>query len=286
MEWERLAVKYLITGGTGQLGTELTEMLKESGAEYVSFGSATLNIEDESQVKKILSEEKPDVVFHCAAFTAVDVAEDNIEKNWAVNVKGTENVAKVCKEIDCIMVYISTDYVFDGTSEDEYLENSPTNPLNEYGKAKLAGEKVVEETLDKHYIIRTSWVFGQYGSNFVYTMKRLSEKYDELTVINDQIGRPTWTVSLTKFMIHLTDTEQAYGTYHFSNQGTCSWYDFAVEILKDTNVKVKPILTKDYNQKAERPKRSIMSIDKALDTKILIPHWKDALTEFEQVIDK
>ena len=279
-------MKYVITGGTGQLGTELTKMLENLGWDFTSFDSSALNIENQEQVKNILFKEQPDVVFHCAAYTAVDAAEDEgKDRNWSVNVEGTKNVAEICRELNCQMVYISTDYVFDGVSNEEYKETDQTNPLNEYGKAKLAGEQIVKEIIEKHYTIRTSWVYGEYGANFVYTMKRLAETHSELTVIDDQLGRPTWTKNLAEFMIYLVETNQDYGTYHFSNLGSGSWFDFAKEILKDSKVRVEPILTRDYYQKAQRPKKSIMSLSKALNTGFVIPHWKDALSEFKQSIN-
>lgn len=274
-------VTYLITGGKGQLGTELTHLLETKKLPFISYGSDELNILDRKEVEKVLYKEKPTVVFHCAAYTAVDAAEENKDINWQVNVEGTRNVAEVCKELDILFVYISTDYVFDGQSTEEYTEGSPVNPLNEYGKAKLAGEKVVQESLDKYYIIRTSWVFGEYGSNFVYTMKRLAEEHDTLTVINDQRGRPTWTKTLAEFMLHLVQSNQAFGIYHLSNQGSCSWYEFAKEILKDKTVEVTPILTKDYPQKATRPKTVIMNLDKAINTGFKIQSWQEALNEFK-----
>lgn len=272
---------YLITGGTGQLGTELTELLKSKNIPAVSFSSEEMNILDKEQVKELMMKVKPTVVFHCAAFTAVDKAEDEQkELNWEVNVEGTKNVAEICKELNCTFIYISTDYVFDGETDSEYTEESAVNPINEYGKAKLAGEELVRQLLEKHYIIRTSWVFGEYGSNFVYTMKRLAQTNKVLTIVNDQVGRPTWTRTLAEFMIHLIRTKQEYGTYHLSNDGSCSWYEFAKEILKDEPVEVKPISSKEFPQKARRPKTSIMSLDKTKKTGFIITHWNDALHDF------
>lgn len=273
---------YLITGGTGQLGTELTKLLEYKKLPAISLSSDEMDILDKERVRDVIKKENPTIVFHCAAFTAVDNAEDEQKDlNWQVNVEGTRLVAEVCKELDVTLVYVSTDYVFDGQSNEEYSEESPTNPLNEYGKAKLAGEEVVKNLLDKYYIIRTSWVFGEYGPNFVFTMKKLAKKHDTLTVINDQIGRPTWTKTLAEFMLHLTATNQPFGIYHLSNQESCSWYEFAKAILKEDIVEVKPILTEDYPQKAIRPKTCIMNLNKALKTNFNIPTWQEALEEFE-----
>lgn len=276
---------YLITGGAGQLGTELSLLLENNKSPFIAYNSEEMNILNKKSIEKKISTEKPTVVFHCAAYTAVDKAEDDDkELNWVVNVEGTRNVAEVCKSFDIPFVYVSTDYVFDGQSSDEFKEDDDKHPLNQYGKAKLAGERVVLDTLDKYWIIRTSWVFGEYGNNFVFTMKKLAEKYDELTVIDDQIGRPTWTRTLAEFMLYLVEKNQPFGTYHLSNEGSCSWYEFAKEILKDEPVKVQPIKSKDYPQKAERPKISVMNLDKSKNTGFVIPHWKEALNQFKENI--
>ncbi|GEK88403.1 dTDP-4-dehydrorhamnose reductase [Alkalibacterium putridalgicola] len=272
-------MKALITGATGQLGQELQKYLTEIKVPYTAYGASEMDILDKDKVEKVISKDKPTVVFHCAAYTAVDKAEEETELNWVVNVEGTRHVAETCKNKDIPFVYISTDYVFDGKSEEMYKVDDQPNPINEYGKAKLAGEKVVQETLKKYYIIRTSWVFGEFGSNFVYTMKKLAKDRDELTIISDQIGRPTWTRTLSEFMIHLVETEQEYGTYHLSNEGTCSWYEFAKGILKDEAVAVKPIESKDYPQKAERPMHSVLDLSKSVKTGYDIPHWKKALSD-------
>src|SRR5699024_9369244 len=176
-------------------------------------------------------------------------------------------------------VYISTDYVYDGESSDEYKESDPLNPINEYGRAKLAGEEEVQKLLNKYYIIRTSWVFGKYGANFFHTMRRLAQNHKQLNVVSDQIGRPTGTNTLAEFMLHLVESKQPFGIYNLSNDGTCSWYEFAQEILKDNQVEIKPILSKDYPQEAKRPKNSVMCIEKAKNTNFEIPHWKTALKQ-------
>lgn len=200
--------------------------------------------------------------------------------NWQVNEDGTRNVAEAAKRVGAKMVYISTDYVFDGTNSDEYQVDDPTNPKNEYGKAKLAGEQAVKDALDDYYIIRTSWVFGKYGKNFVYTMLRLAKDHDKLTVVDDQFGRPTWTRTLAEFMIYLVDNDQPFGTYQLSNEGSCSWYEFASEILKDKDVEVAPVTSEAYPQKAYRPRHSIMNLDKAENTGFKILRWQEALQKF------
>lgn len=275
--------KILITGANGQLGSELRNLLDERGIAYDAFDSKGLDITDKQAVDAKFDALKPEVIYHCAAYTAVDNAEDEGKQaNWQVNEDGTRNVAEAAKRVGAKMVYISTDYVFDGANPNEYQVDDPTNPKNEYGKAKLAGEQAVKETLDDYYIIRTSWVFGKYGKNFVYTMLRLGKTHDKLTVVDDQFGRPTWTRTLAEFMTYLADNEQPFGTYQLSNEESCSWYEFAKEILRDEDVEVAPIPSEAYPQKAYRPRHSIMSLDKAEDAGFEIPSWRSALDEFKK----
>ncbi|MBM6615359.1 dTDP-4-dehydrorhamnose reductase [Desemzia sp. RIT804] len=273
----------LITGANGQLGSELKKLLAEKELAYVAAGSKDLDITDKSAVQQVFSDIKPSVVYHCAAYTAVDAAEDEgKEQNQLVNTTGTQNIAEAAEAVGAELVYISTDYVFDGTNEDEYTVDAPTNPQNEYGRAKLAGEKSVQEISSKAYIVRTSWVFGEFGNNFVFTMQRLAQTHPRLTVVSDQIGRPTWTRTLAEFMLHLTTTHQEYGLYHLSNGGHCSWYEFAKEILKGEAVEVAPVTSEEYPQKAYRPKHSIMDLSKARATGFDIPTWKEALLRFKE----
>lgn len=274
--------KILITGANGQLGSELRNLLDERGVAYDAFDSKGLDITDKQAVDDKFDSLKPAVVYHCAAYTAVDNAEDEGKQaNWQVNEDGTRNVAEAAKRVGAKLVYISTDYVFDGTNPGEYQVDAPTNPKNEYGKAKLAGEQAVKEALDDYYIIRTSWVFGKYGKNFVYTMLRLAKDHDKLTVVDDQFGRPTWTRTLAEFMTYLVDHDKAFGTYQLSNEGSCSWYEFASEILKDEKVEVAPVPSEAYPQKAYRPRHSIMSLSKAEETGFKIISWQEALIKFK-----
>ena len=273
----------LVTGGTGQLGSELIKLLDEKQVEYISVGSKELDIADGKSVYQFITELKPEVIYHCAAYTAVDAAEDEgKELNYSVNVKGTENVAKAAESVGAILVYISTDYVFDGTNQNEYKETDQTNPQNEYGRAKLAGEKIVKEQVSKHYIVRTSWVFGEFGKNFVFTMQRLAETHPKLTVVADQFGRPTWTRTLAEFVSYLIDIKAEYGIYHLSNEGSCSWYEFAKEILKDTAIEIAPVTSEEYPQKAIRPKHSVMDLSKAKSTGFEILTWQKALKSFKE----
>lgn len=277
----------LITGATGQLGSELRNLLDERNVAYDAFDSHGLDITDEETVMKKVEELQPKVIYHCAAYTAVDNAEDQYKAaNWQVNETGTQNIAQAAKKVGALLVYVSTDYVFDGTNPGEYKEDDPTNPKNEYGKAKLAGEEIVKQTLDNYYIVRTSWVFGKYGRNFVYTMLRLAKDHDRLTVVNDQFGRPTWTRTLAEFVTHLVDTKSPYGTYQLSNDDSCSWYEFAKEVLVDKDVEVAPVTSEEYPQKAYRPRHSIMSLEKAKATGYEIPTWQEALKEFMSDMDE
>lgn len=269
----------LLTGGNGQLGTELRHLLDEQGLEYISTDANEMDITDAENTMSFIKKLKPEIICHCAAYTAVDKAEDEgKELDEKINVTGTENVARAAKAVDATLVYISTDYVFDGTKKDDtYQVDDETNPQSEYGRTKLLGEQIVREKLDKYYIIRTSWVFGQYGNNFVFTMQNLAKTRDVLTVVNDQFGRPTWTRTLAEFMIFVVREQAPYGVYHLSNDHSCSWYDFAKEILKDTKVEVLPVDSTQFPQKAKRPKYSVMNLDKAKALGFDIPTWEEAL---------
>lgn len=270
--------KYLITGSNGQLGTELRKMMDDRGLAYTAYDAQEMDITEHDLTMETVKKDAPAVIFHCAAFTAVDPAEDEKKDlNWQVNVDGTRNVAEAAKAVGAKLVYISTDYVFDGTKQDEYQVDDQANPKNEYGRAKLAGENVVRQLLDDYYIVRTSWVFGKYGHNFVYTMLRLGQSHDKLTVVNDQVGRPTWTKTLAQFMLYLVDQQCAFGTYQLSNENSCSWYQFAKEILKNEAVEVSPVTSEEYPQKAYRPRHSVMSLQKAEATGFKIPSWQEAL---------
>ena len=274
-------MKYLITGANGQLGQELQRLLSERQLSFVAFDSHQLDITDREKVMSVFEQEKPDVVLHAAAYTKVDAAEDEArEINWQVNVEGTKNIADAAKKFDTKLVAVSTDYVFDGTNLGEYKEDAAVSPKNAYGRAKLAGELAVIESYADAYIVRTSWVFGEFGGNFVYTMQRLAESHSKLTVVNDQLGRPTWTRTLAEFMLHLIETKSEYGIYHLSNGGTATWYEFAKEILKDTSVEVMPVTSEEFPQKAYRPRHSVMSLEKSKSTGFKIISWQIALQKF------
>lgn len=276
-------MKILITGANGQLGTELRQLLDKRGVDYMATDSKQLDITKKMAVDTYFESNQPDVVYDCAAYTAVEAAEEEPGKtaNYAVNVSGTRNLAQAAEKIGATLVYISTDYVFDGTKSDMYLETDAVNPKNEYGLAKYQGEQAVREIMSHYYIVRTSWVFGKYGNNFVFTMMKLAQTHDKLTVVNDQIGRPTWTKTLAEFMGYAVEEKLTYGLYQLSNDDSCSWYDFACEILKDTQVQVEPVDSTAFPQKAYRPKHSVMSLNKVKATGFEIPTWQKALQDFK-----
>lgn len=271
----------LITGANGQLGTELRYLLDERGIEYIATDVAELDITNKTAVFEKFSEIKPQVVYHCAAYTAVDKAEDEGKAlDYQINVIGTKNIAEAANSVGATVIYISTDYVFDGSkAEGEYDVAEATNPQSEYGRTKREGELLIEKTAPNFYIVRTSWVFGNYGHNFVFTMQKLAQTHPKLTVVNDQFGRPTWTRTLAEFMTYLVDTKQAYGYYHLSNDNACTWYDFAKEILKDEDIEITPVTSEQFPQKAKRPQYSVLDLSKAKATGFEIPTWQEALSQ-------
>lgn len=274
-------MKILITGGNGQLGTELRHLLDERKQAYRSTDSKELDITNTAQVKQYFTDYQPDVVYHCAAYTAVDKAEDEgKEINQKVNVDGTRNIAQAAAAVDATVVYISTDYIFDGDKQATYAVDDQPAPRNEYGRSKYEGELAVQKYAKKYYIIRTSWVFGEYGHNFVYTMLNLAKTHDHLTVVNDQFGRPSWTRTLAEFMCYAVDQKLDYGIYHLSEEGSCNWYEFASTILADKNVEVAPVTSAEYPQKAWRPRHSILDLSKTEATGFKIPTWQEALKTF------
>lgn len=274
-------MKILITGANGQLGTELRHLLDSRGETYRATDSGELDITDADAVTKYVADYQPDVIYHCAAYTAVDKAEDEGKAiDQSVNVDGTRNLAQAAAANDATIIYISTDYVFDGDSKQIYTVDDQPAPRNEYGRTKFEGEQAIQEFAKKYYIIRTSWVFGEYGHNFVYTMLKLAETHDQLTVVDDQYGRPSWTKTLAEFMTFAVDQKLDYGIYHLSNDNSCNWYEFASAILKDKAVDVKPVTSAEYPQKAWRPRHSILDLSKTKATGFNIPTWQEALSQF------
>lgn len=255
-------MRVLVTGANGQLGYDVVKELKLRNIEYYGATRNDFDLCDFIGTEKFIIAYHPDVVIHCAAYTAVDKAEDEKELCRVVNAGATENIAKICKKIDAKMMYISTDYVFDGTKDGYYEVDDVPNPINVYGQTKLEGERAVQEILDKYFIVRISWVFGDYGNNFVKTMLRLGKERKELSVVDDQIGSPTYTADLAPLLVDMIKTEK-YGIYHATNEGECSWAKFAEEIFKAAgmDVKVNRITSAEYPTKAKRPKNSKMSKD-------------------------
>lgn len=275
-------MKILVTGVGGQLGYDVCKILTARNIEHKGVDLADFDITDREATYNYIEDYHPDAVIHCSAWTAVDKAEDELEKVEAVNAQGPRNIAEACKKINAKMVYISTDYVFPGTGERFYEPDDPTGPLSVYGKTKLGGELAVRELLEKYFIVRVSWVFGKNGNNFVKTMLRLSETHSEVNVVCDQIGSPTYTADLASLLCDMVVTEK-YGIYHATNEGICSWAEFAEEIFKiaGKKVKVNYISTEEYPTKAIRPKNSRMSkacLDAAGFQRL--PHWKDALERY------
>jgi len=303
-------MKVLVTGVAGQLGHDVMNELHKRGYEGVGSdiapkysgaddGTAVtkmdyvqMDITNSEEVTETIKKVNPDVVVHCAAWTAVDLAEEseNKEKVMAINVGGTENIAKVCKELHCKMVYISTDYVFDGYGTRPWEEDCKDYaPLNVYGESKLMGEKVVSLNLEKYFIVRIAWVFGVNGNNFIKTMLKVGKKFDTLKVVNDQIGTPTYTYDLSRLLVDMIETDK-YGYYHATNEGGyISWYDFACEIFKQAgyNTKVNPVTTEEYGvSKARRPFNSRLNKTKLVDNRFTpLPDWKDALNRYLKEID-
>lgn len=276
----------LVTGVNGQLGYDVVKVLKERNIECLGIDRKDLDITDDKAVKEYIINLKPDCIVHCAAYTAVDMAEDNIEACTKVNVNGTEYIAKACKEIDAKMIYISTDYVFDGSGNEPFEVDGKINPHSVYGKTKYEGELKVKESLDKYFIVRISWVFGVNGNNFVKTMIRLGKEKECLNVVADQIGSPTYTADLAPILCDMAVSDK-YGTYHATNEGYCSWADFAQEIMKQTglNCKINPIPTSEYPTKAVRPFNSRMSKKSLTDNGFrLLPSWNDSLKKYLEEI--
>lgn len=284
-------MKVFVTGVNGQLGYDVMRELEKRGYnDAVGVDIEEMDITDSESVDKVISSEKPDVVIHCAAWTAVDLAEDEDKQDKVrlVNAVGTENIAKVCKKLDCKMIYISTDYVFDGQGTRPWEPDDERNPLNVYGQTKYEGELAVEKWLEKYFIVRIAWVFGQNGKNFVRTMLNLGKTHDKLTVVDDQIGSPTYTPDLARLLVDMAESEK-YGIYHATNEGFCSWYEFACEIFRQAsefdsdykNVSVSPVTSDKYPSKAKRPSNSRMNKEKLTENGFSkLPAWQDALRRY------
>ena len=272
----------LVTGSTGQLGSDVVKELLKRGYSTLSPNRSELNLCSEDNIRNYILNSNCEAIVHCAAYTQVDKAEDEKDLCIKINATATKHIAKCAKILDIPMIYISTDYVFDGTKDGKYTENDETNPINIYGESKLAGEKYVQEILDKYYIVRTSWVFNINGKNFIETMLRLSKANNQLSIVNDQIGSPTYTKDLSRLLVDMLETSK-YGLYHATNEGYCSWYEFANTIFKlaNINIDIKAINSNEYASRAKRPMNSKLSKHKLIEYGFKpLPHWEDALKDY------
>ena len=285
-------MKVLVTGVKGQLGFDVVKELKKRGYDAVGVDINEMDITDAEKVTEVITDVNPDVVVHCAAWTAVDAAEDeeNIPKVRAINVSGTQNIADVCKNINCKMIYISTDYVFNGLGTEPWQADCRDyDPLCVYGQTKLEGELAVSQTLDKYFIVRIAWVFGKNGNNFIKTMLNVGKKFHTVRVVNDQIGTPTYTYDLARLLVDMAETDK-YGYYHVTNEGGyISWYDFTCEIFKQVgyDTEVVPVTTEEYGlSKAARPFNSRLDKSKLTENGFKpLPVWQDALERYLKEMD-
>lgn len=272
-------MKVLVTGANGQLGYDVVKELQKQNIECYGAARKDFDIVDFNGTEKFIANYMPDVVIHCAAYTSVDKAEDEQGLCYLVNASATENIAEICKKINAKMLYISTDYVFDGTKDGFYEVEDEPNPINVYGKTKVLGEQAVERILDKYFIVRISWVFGEHGNNFVKTMLRLGKERKEINVVADQYGSPTYTADLAPLLIKMIQTDK-YGVYHATNEGACSWADFAKEIFKiaGMDVKVNHITTAEYPTRAIRPMNSRLSkMSLVINNFKTLDNWENAV---------
>lgn len=279
-------MKVFVTGVRGQLGHDVVYELEKRGIEAVGVDIQEMDITDAVSVDRVIREAAPDAVIHCAAYTAVDAAEDNVALCRKVNADGTANIAKVCKELDIKMMYISTDYVFDGQGTRPWEPDDECHPLNVYGQTKYEGEMAVTDAVDKYFIVRIAWVFGVNGKNFIKAILNKAKTTDTITVVNDQFGSPTYTYDLARLLVDMIQTDR-YGFYHATNEGICSWYEFACEIFTQAGVKVNviPVTSDEYPAKAKRPVNSRMSKEKLVENGFeKLPSWQDALRRYLDII--
>jgi len=281
-------MKILVTGVNGQLGYDVVKRLEKENIDCIGTTKKDFDLSNENQTKKFIIEYNPDVVIHCAAYTKVDKAEKEKETCYRVNVLGTRYIAEACKEISAKIIYISTDYIFDGKGNIPFKINDTPNPVNYYGKTKYEGELEVQRLLDNYYIVRISWMFGKNGNNFIKTMLKLAKTNKEITVVSDQIGSPTYTCDLAKLLLEMIKTDK-YGIYHATNEGYCTRYELAKEIFKQANLKVnlKEIKTKDYITKAIRPMNSKLDKSKLRENGFhTLENWQDSLSIFLNLLEK
>lgn len=280
-------MRVLVTGVKGQLGYDVMNELAARGIEGIGVDVEEMDITDASACERVITEAKADAVIHCAAYTAVDAAEDQAELCRRVNAEGTRNIARVCRNLDLKMMYISTDYVFNGTGERPWEPDDHREPLNVYGLTKYEGEIAVEQNLEKYFIVRIAWVFGINGKNFIKTMLRLGKERGAVSVVDDQVGSPTYTYDLARLLVDMIQTDR-YGRYHATNEGQCSWYEFACEIFRQAGmgeVKVTPVDSGSFPAKAKRPSNSRMSKEKLTENGFVrLPSWQDALGRYLEAL--
>lgn len=283
-------MRFLVTGVNGQLGYDIVKELEKRGHEAVGTDRSTMDITNQAQVEEVVKREKVDGIFHCAAYTAVDKAEDEIEQCRAVNATATAFLAKVCQELGIKMLYLSTDYVFDGEGTKPWdTKDKVIAPLNVYGQTKYEGEEAVKKYLEQYFIVRISWVFGKNGNNFIKTMLRLGKERGAVSVVQDQVGSPTYTADLAVLLVDMMETEK-YGIYHATNEGFCSWYEFACEIFKQAgmDVVVTPVDSTQFKTKAKRPHNSRMNKEKLIENGFhRLPSWQDAVSRYlKEIIEE
>ena len=281
-------MKVLVTGVKGQLGYDVVRELEKRGHTAVGVDIDEMDITDAAAVERVLTETQPEAVIHCSAFTAVDRAEDETELCRRVNVEGTKNIAKICKKLDCKMLYLSTDYIFSGDGERPWEPDDEASPLNAYGQSKYDGELALKKYVEKYFIVRISWVFGINGNNFIKTMLRLGRENGAVKVVDDQIGSPTYTYDLSRLLVDMIESDR-YGAYHATNEGICSWYEFAKEIFRAAgmnDVSVTPVKSGEFPVKAKRPKNSRMSKEKLVANGFtLLPAWQDAVARYMKELE-
>lgn len=270
----------LVTGANGQLGQCLKVLAQSSEHSFTFLNSKELDVTNPNQITSVFKTQSYDFCINCAAYTAVDKAESEVNQAQGINAQGAKNLAEACKTFNTVLIHISTDFVFDGTKHISYIETDATNPLSVYGQTKLEAEQYIQEILERYYIIRTSWLYSEFGKNFVKRMLHLARNRDELNIVDNQIGTPTYAMDLAKVILKMIPTEVYYGLYHFSNQGVASWYDFAKVIfeLTQTTIKVNPIPASSYPTPAERPHFSVLNKAKIVQNfNLEIPYWQESL---------
>ncbi len=280
-------MKVLVTGINGQLGHDVMRELEKRGHEAVGVDIEEMDITDAACVRRVMTRTVPEAVIHCSAYTAVDRAEEEVELCRRVNAEGTKNVAEVCAELDCKLLYLSTDYIFSGEGERPWEPGDEPDPLNVYGLTKYEGEQEIKSRINKFFIVRISWVFGVNGNNFIKTMLRLGRENGAVRVVDDQIGSPTYTYDLAVLLVDMIETEK-YGEYHATNEGVCSWYEFAKEIFAVagmSEVEVTPVSSEEFPVKAKRPKNSRMSKEELVKNGFnKLPSWQDAVKRYVPLV--